>query len=580
MSRQLKLTFPTPSRLKKVSTVLSNKEKFLFYLAIFILLGALVGWSLKFYFNATEKVPVFGGEYIEGIVGAPRFINPILAEANETDLAISRLIFSSLMTYDGQGNLVNDLAEGYQVEDDGKKYRFKIKSGARWHDQSPLTAQDIAFTVQLIQQTAFTKGLAIHNDWQEIKVHTENDQTIIFELPEPSVSFLNKLTFGILPQHIFKDISAEKFLLTDFNLKPVGSGPFTFSKMEKDDQDNILSYQLLANHNYYGKKPFLEKITFNFYSPKNGNSIDSLIEAYNKKKIDGFSLLSYEKIGQFKERKDTTIYSAKTPRYFALFLNQTKSIPLAKKEIRRALSLATDRKTIIQNIFDGYADLQISPFLKDFGKFNSQLNSTDFEFNPKKAEKILDQAGWKKNQNGLREKKGEPLEISLVTTQWTYLVKTAELLKEQWKKIGVNLNINSVALDNFRTNFIQPREYQSILFGQEYTGNEPDPFLFWHSSNSKDPGKNIAVYKNDELDELLIKARQEQDIEKRKKLYAQIEKKLTNDYPAIFLYSPRYLFIANKKIKGINISSLIQPGFRFSSANQWFVNTTRKKKSH
>ncbi len=149
MSKQLRFSFP--DQLKNFSSVLSKKEKFFLYLAVLILVGSLLTWSLKYYISSTQEVPAIGGEYTEGVIGQPSYINPVLAPTNETDLAISRLIFSSLMTYDNNGALVKDLAQDYRIEDDGRKYIFDIKQGVKWHDDTELTAQDIAFTIEIIK---------------------------------------------------------------------------------------------------------------------------------------------------------------------------------------------------------------------------------------------------------------------------------------------------------------------------------------------------------------------------------------------------------------------------------------------
>ncbi len=561
----------SPSKFKHIGKVLTRKEKFFLYLAVFVFLGSLIAWAFYFYFSSTQQAPDFGGEYTEGLVGQPLYVNPILAQSNETDSILSHLIFSSLMTYDHEGNLVEDLTEKYEIQDEGKRYKFKIKEGAKWHDKTELTANDILFTVKLIQDPAFKSPL--RGDWQNIQVSLEDDYTVAFDLAESHAPFLNKLTFGILPQHIYEEIPAEKFLLTKLNLEPVGSGPFEYSESKKDSEDNLISYQLLANPEYYDRPAYLEKITLNFYS-----SEDELFDAYSKKKINGFGVHSYEKANDLSARRDTRVHAMQLSRYFAIFFNQTKSVPLAKKDVREALRYGTNREEILEQVFQGYASEEVSPMLSSFGQFESKLTRDDYPYDPGKAEEMLDQAGWKKSDDGIRKKDGEVLEVAVVTTKWSALTKTAELLKKQWEQVGVRLNITTLEPVNFQQNFIKPREYQSVLFGQEYFGNDPDPYYFWHSEHKKDPGRNIALYDNTEVDKLLVDARKEQDLEKRKEKYAEFEKKVTADAPAIFLYRPYYVFITNAKIKGIDMIAVVSPAHRFATAKDWFVKTTRVKK--
>ncbi len=573
MPQQLRFPFPSASQFKHFRSILSRKEKFLLYSAIFILLASLITWAITYYFSSTKKMPALGGEYTEGIIGQPLYINPIISRSNEVDSALCQLIFSSLMTYDKDGNLVNDLAQNYEISEDGKIYTFHLKQNVKWHDKTDLTAQDISFTISFIQNQSFDK--ALRGDWQDIKISTPDQYTVVFELPKPYSPFLNKTTFGILPRHIFEEIPNDKFLLSDFNLKPVGSGPFQYSNFKQDSENNIITYQLLANPDYFGDKAFLEKIAFNFYEDE-----DSLFEAYERKEINGFGVLTYAKIDRLNERKDTNIHAINTSRYFAIFLNQTKSIPLANKDIRIAIQYAINRDAIIEEVFSGYATKIHSPLLISFGKLSPDQSREAKEFNPPEAEKILDRIGWTKGDDGFRKKDEETLEFSIITTKWSDLVKTADIVKAQLEQIGIRVNVTNIEFSDIQQNFIKPREYQSILFGQEYFGNDPDPFYFWHSSGKKDPGRNIAVYDNEEVDKILSDAREIRDIEQRKNKYLEFEQKINDDAPAVFLYSPMYIYIANTKIKGIETRAVVDPSYRLGDTNRWFIKTTRVKKEN
>ena len=178
----------------------------------------------------------------------------------------------------------------------------------------------------------------------------------------------------------------------------------------------------------------------------------------------------------------------------------------------------------------------------------------------------------------ISSKDDEILEISLITTQWPALSKTANLIKKQWEEVGVKVNVNELSIADIQQNFIKPREYQAILFGQEYFGNDPDPYNFWHSSGKKDPGSNIAMYDNEDVDKLIKEARETSDLEKRQEKYQEFEKIISEDFPAVFLYSPNYVYLLNKKIKGIKTESIINPALRFSEINSWFIKTKRIKK--
>ncbi len=570
MSKQLRFSFP--NQLKNFGAVLSKKERVFLYLAVFILIFSLLAWAIKFYISSTQEVPTIGGEYTEGVIGQPSYINPILAPTNETDLAISRLIFSSLMTYDTKGALKNDITENYRIEDDGKKYIFNIKKGVKWHDDTELTANDIAFTIEIIKNKLFNAPLTLRADWQDITVNVENDYTISFSLTEPNITFLNKTTFGILPQHIFKNITSDKFRLSEFNLKPVGSGPFVFSNYEQDNEGNIISYQLLANSNYHAKRPYLEKINFDFYSDK-----ESLYEAYKKKEINGLTALPYEEISTFSERSDTTLHILKTSQYFATYFNQTKSVPLADVEVRKALIYGTNRQEIIDGFFLGNASPVFSPIIPDFGDFSTTQTET-YAFDQLKAEETLENAGWLKQDDGTRKKGDEILKIILsVYGDYPSYAKIAESLKSQWEKIGVQTELSFLEELAFQ-NAIEPREYESVLYGQPYIGNDPDPFFFWHSSRKKHPGQNFALYENEEVDDILADARGNISLEERQAKYAEFEEKLLKDAPALFICSPQFVYITNSKIKGDETSAIVNLSYRFSDITNWYIKTVRERK--
>lgn len=574
MSNQTEMEFDFGNSNKKsrFTKFLSSKEKIFLYGAIFVFIVSLISWTIYFYFSSTKEVPDFGGEYTEGIIGEPLYVNPILAQSNEVDLALSNLIFSSLLKYDEKANLVNDLAENYELSEDKKTYTFKIKQGVLWQDGKELKANDIYFTVKLIQDPSFKSSL--RGNWEKIRPEVIDDYTIKFTLEKPFVAFLNNLTFGILPEHVFGEIPADKFLITDLNLKPIGSGPFVFSDFKKDDHDNIISYQIIANKDYYGQPPYLKKINFNFYS-----NDEELINAYIKKEINGFGFSSYEMLDKIQDRKDSVIKSLRMPRYFALFFNQTKSVPLADKNVRNALQYATNKQEIIEQVFYGKATEVNGPILNEFGAFQSNSEIEKIEYNPEKSKEILEEAGWKiNNDDGLRYKNETPLSITITTTTWIDLKQTAEFLKNQWEPLGIKVEINNASISEFQQNFVRPRDYEVLLFGQEYFGNEPDPYPFWHSSEKKDPGKNIALFDNKDVDKILEETRETYDLEKRQKSYNEFEKIVSDEKPALFLYSPNYVYVINRKIKGVETESIIQPSFRFSEANEWFINTKREKK--
>ena len=206
-------------------------------------------------------MPSFGGEYVEGMVGQPRFINPILAQKNDIDSDLSSIIYSSLLKLDSEGKLVNDLAESYEIGEDNLTYTFHIKKGVKWHskkdswdDRKELTADDIIYTIQTIQNPEFNSSLRAN--WTGVRTERIDDYTIQFILKNNYAPFLNNLTFGILPKHLWSLIKTSNFPLAEYNFRPVGSGPYMFKQLTKDREGKIISIELEANNDYYNQKPY------------------------------------------------------------------------------------------------------------------------------------------------------------------------------------------------------------------------------------------------------------------------------------------------------------------------------------
>ena len=545
---------------------MSIKEKFIFYFLVFIFVSSAIAWASIFYFSKTQVIPKYGGEYIEGIVGQPTYINPLLSQSNDVDGDISQIIYNGIMKYDGQGEVISDLAESYEISEDKTRYTFHLKQNVLWHDGVPFSGQDVIFTINTLSDPSFKSPL--RSNWQGIQTTLVDDYTLEFKIESPYAGFLNNLTFGILPKHIWESVQPENFHLAKMNLEPIGTGPYKFlAPVQKDSKGNVLSYKLIANPNYFEGKPYISKITFNFYSDE-----DSVLQAYNRKEVMGISNLSSQKISEIKNTQSTDVRKFNIPRYFSVFFNQTKSVPLANDEVREALSYATNRDEIIEKVLFGNGSPAYSPFLP--GMLGYLENSDKKEFNLDKANEILEKKDWKRGDDGIRTKNNIPLKVSLVTTDWDELNKTAQILKAQWEKAGAQIDINTYSISDIQQNYIRPREYEALLFGQ-VSGGDPDPYSFWHSTQKKDPGLNLSLFGTSDTDKLIEDGRVEFEKNKRASLYEEFQKKLNEEVPAVFLYTPSYIYPLNKSLKGVNIETLIAPSERFFDISRWYIKTKR-----
>lgn len=530
-----------------------------------ILAGSLVGWGAIIYYSKTTPVADYGGEYIEGIVGQPSHINPVISGSNNTDEDMVQLMYSGLLQYDSQGRLETDLAESYEVSDDKTAYTIHLRKDALWHDGVSLSASDVLFTLNLISDPAYKSPL--RGNWQGVETNLIDESTIAFRTKTPYAGFLNNLTFGILPKHIWESVEPDKFGLTDLNLRPIGSGPYKYQSFQKDSKGNIITYKLVANPSYYKGKPYISKVTFDFYPDD-----DSVVNAYNTKEIMGISSITPQKIAQIKAPQSTAVHKFNLPRYFAVFFNQTKNFALASDEVREALSYVTDRQEIIDAVLGGNGNPVYNPILPGMIGYNEETPRQNYDL--QKANEILDAHNWTRGEDGFRSKNGKTLEFTITTTDWEELVKTADILRSQWEKVGAKVHVNAYSISDVQQNYIRPREYEALLFGQVLSA-DPDPYSFWHSSQKRDPGLNLSLFGSDDTDTLIEDGRIEFDEEKRVAIYKEFQEKLNQEIPAIFIYSPRYSYPVNKKVQGINTQNLVSPSKRFFNINEWYIKTKR-----
>lgn len=541
----------------------TRQEKNTVFILIIIAIAGGAFWIAKFVLKNTETMPAQRGEYSEGLVGEPLYINPVLSLTNDIDADIEHLIFSRLFTYDSQGNLQPDLAERYEISEDHKTYTIYLKQNILWEDGDRITTDDIEYTFNLIKNPDYKSPLLLN--FRGVEMQKGDEYQIKFTINNTYGPFLNNLTFGILPRHLWKDVTPTSFFLAEYNLKPIGSGPFKFSKLKKDRNGRILTYQLERNENYFGKKPYIKKVTFKFYPDE-----ETSIEALNKKEVLAVSSIS--PINKNKIKK-SNIHSVKLPRYYAVFLNQTKNKALANLNIRKALALATDKEKIIRDVFNNEANIVNGPLLEGMVGYNSDAKT--YSFSIEQAKQILENDQWKDaDGDGIREKNNTRAEFTLVTTDLPEFLKVTDILKSNWQEIGVRVNIVSLNVGQLQQEYIKPREYEAILFG-EILGLNPDPYSFWHSSQKKDPGLNLAMYDNRDVDKALEQARQTTNQDERITDHRLFQSIIADEVPTVFLYSPYYLHPCNNIVKNFQAKIILSPSYRFNDINEWYIKTKR-----
>lgn len=559
-----KSRIPTREQLKYLPKFLGRQERLILMGLIFIFFVSLIFFGARIYFLKTEKLPDLGGEYVEGLVGNPQYINPILAQANDVDSDLVRLVFSGLFKYNEKKELEADLASGFEVSEDKKVYTIYLKDGVRWHDGENLTTSDIVFTIASIQDPQYKSPL--YSSFKGVRVEKIDEKTVRFNLEEPYAPFLGMLTFGILPAHLWYNIPPQSANLAEYNIKPIGSGPFRFKSLIKDKNGNVKIYTLVRNEDFYGQKPFLKKLIFKFYP-----DYAAAILALENRNIEAISFLPQEFLESVKSKRWNKYYLF-LPQYTAIFFNQKNNEFLKNETIRRVLVLALDRLKIVSEALNKEGELVNGPILPGYVGYSSEIKK--FDFNPTLAQELLEKEGFKLD-GGVRKKDDKVLKITLTTVDRPEYAKVAEIIKKAWEAIGIEVVVQNISGVGIQQEIIRPRAYEALLLGT-IVSFDSDPFPFWHSSQVEAPGLNLSLYANRKVDKLLEEARQIDNPEEKAKKYIEFQNILAEDIPAIFLYSPRHIYVVDKDVQGINISYINIPSDRFAGIENWYKKTKRK----
>ena len=645
----------------RIIRILNRKEKIEIIILSCCVLASFVFLCFHFYTKHTETAPDFGGIYIEGAIGQPRFINPVYA-VNDIDRDLLELLFSGLMKYNNHGEIVPDLIKEYKIKEDGKVYEFTLKDNIVWSDKQKFTVDDIIFTIKTIQNSDYKSPLRAN--WIGVEMEKISDETIKFILKKPYAGFLERLTLKIIPKHIWQDVLPDNFARSPYNLQPITCGPFKLKGFLQEKSGLIESLTIERDSDYFDKNPWLSEITFVFF-----NDEEALIKSAQQNKINSFSLLSsqgYEAID-----KNFSEYAFVLPRYFSVFFNISNQKILNQLEVREAFNFATNKREIIEKVLQGNGALVNSPVLPKIYGYESPDGI--YEYNLETANQILEDAGFKKNENGIREKdisknasfqfkarldvksqgkevtelqkclanqdivgpdiypdgevsgyfgtktkaavirfqekykddvlephglsegtgvvgnstrqklnelcfpevsEKQKLEFVLITVEDPILKQVGEVLKEQWAEAGIELSIQSYPVSELQYDFIKPRNYEMLLFG-EVLGAVPDPYPFWHSLQRTDPGLNLSLFGNSKADKLLEEARVELDDESRKEKYEKFQDILIQESPCVFLYSPDFIYFISSNIKGIDPGLIVDPSKRFADTENWYIKTHR-----
>lgn len=533
----------TPSKLEKLYRTLSPERVlavwFFAFLSIAFLFSAIVALNSRYLIT----VPAYGGEIREGIVGTPRFINPVLA-VSEQDEDLTTLVYAGLTKRDEFGNMVLDMASSIEESEDHLRYTAVIKPDARFHDGTKVTADDVIYTVNAIQNPNIKSPHRIH--WEGITMEKVSDTEIVFSLKKPYPLFMETLAVGILPKHLWKNLTDEQFSLSDYNIHAIGSGPYAIKAI--DSTSGIPhTFTLTANKHYTLGRPYIDTLVITTYQNEK-----YALQAFNSgdiQRIHGISPESVVSLGV----NNKNIHTSLLPRTFTVFFNPSKANPLAEKKVRQALQMAIDKDAIVKNVLLGYGKTINAPYPFD----NEAIPSV---YDPVRAKEILESSkAWGKDKS---------IKVTLSTANTDEMKKVAEMIKADWDAIGVETTLAVYEVPDLNQSVIKERDFQVLLFGS-IVESPADLYAFWHSSQRNYPGLNISNYASNRLDKNLDVIRNETDESERAAAYEAVREEFTEEVPGIFLFAPSLIYITKDKATADLPAYSTDNASRFTLVQMW-----------
>ena len=566
---------PNLRQLRYIGLILSPQEKKIInilLLVVFISGGIFAG---RWYLQNRVFVPDFGGKYIEGVIGTPRLINPLYAVASDVDTDLASMIYSGLYRVTPSGDVVADVAEVITAKDNGRTVTVKLRDGVEFSSGQPLTANDVVFTYDLVKNTNYQSPLSSYFLNMDFKV--VDNLTIEIKLNEPRTNLERYLTVGILPQYIWENVPAASATLAEYNLKPIGSGQYAFKSLTKDKQGVIQSYTLVARKEYYTRRPYLDEVTFKFYS-----DYDKVASALESHDIDGAAFLPAHLAAPFMNRATWRAHQIILPQYVALYFNPLKNEVFKDSRMREALFLALDRDKVTAEAV-GKSGITVNGPLSAtlFTDQKEKINPSS----PGRAQELFSALGYQMIDGKIvkvikpKTKKDQPqnipLTLSITTLDIPEYKKAALMIRDMWQAVGVTVNVNVIALDDpARKETIVKRDFETLIYGS-LVGQDLDLTPFWHSQSLGEKGLNLAGLSNVEADGLLEAAAKTDSPDVKKQKYAVLGRILDANRVAIFLWTPIHQYLIDARIKGIEAKILHTPTDRMRGLADWYYKTRR-----
>lgn len=530
------------------------------WLFALVLVGGIAGFTVLWEASSSGPegaTPLFGGVYVEGVAGSPSRLNPLFASHNEVDRALSSLIFAGLTKLDDQGRAYPDLAETWELSQDGRVYLFRLRQGLVWHDGASFTADDVVFTYEMLTAPGLRAPPPVAGLLAGARVTRVDRLTVRVELGQPFAPLPSFLSLGILPSHILGDVQADAMFDHAFNQHPVGTGPYRLEALS--GQRAVL----VANSAYHFGQPYVNRLEMRFYRDE-----ASVVAALRSGEVQGALLsgggLSSTDLFRFEQRSDMQVHSLRGGSVRYLYLNL--SLPhFQDRRVRQALLYALDRNELA-SIARGIA--AEGPIVA--GTWASAEGVRRYETDTRMAGMLLEESGWRLTERGVRARDGSDLVLILTTNNDPVRIAVAEAVAAAWRGVGVSVRVEVHGATDLVRELLDPRAYQVALFAY-HTESDPDPYLAWHSSQAGRGGRNLSGLADARFDRLLEEARLLASPGRRAELYREFQSLFAEEVPAIPLYSSAWVYVHTSNLRGVRLGFFDNAASRFWQVHEWHL---------
>lgn len=508
------------------------------------------------------SVPAAGGTFIEGMIGRPRYLNPLLKDNYPIDRDLTNLIFDGLVSFDETGIAIPALAEVWTVSEDGLTYTFTLRENLTWHDGEPVTTADVAFTYGLMQDEAFAGPSGLKSLWQSVTITPIDDLRISFTLSQPYAPFLEATSREILPEHLLSDVTGADLPESTFSASPIGTGPFMVQAGQ--DWASTGRLRLTPNPSYWREGTILNDLEFRFFPNAEG-----AISAFNSGEIHAINDLPPAYISSLTRESGTRIFTSIAPRYSALLFNQgdAGSSAMRSKEVRQAIAYALDRNGLIDGMLNGQGIVFEGPYLPENWAARPEL-MTAYSRQMETAGALLDAAGW--TGPGVRVREGQPLSVKLAVIDQPEQRAVAEAIAGQLAPAGFDVQIIPQAnIDSF-LELLNGRDFDMALVEIAPT-NDPDLYDFW-SQEATVRGQNYGGWNNRRASEALEMGRQLSAQSERGPYYEAFLRHFDSELPALTLYQHTTTYVLSDSVNDAEIGRIWHPRDRYRTLSQWFIN--------